>query len=561
MRQLLTKNELIQSSLLLKTILLGVCLLLALGALACSSDDNTKDDSTTDGDADGDDVNDGDLDGDEEQASLEPMPQGNALTITVNLESALTTVDEKFLSFAIDSSQVVGGHWWSEEDTGGSVGSQLCDPFDFTRPRLHALAKELTPAYLRIGGSEADVVQYDLSDNPPEEATEPFEFVFDKAKWDALNRFALDMGFEVFFTLNGGPGNRNEEDKSWQTDRAREWMSYTVEQGYPVTLWELGNEINGYMMFHGMDWSIPGDLYKEDIATLAALRDELDPQAKIAGPSSAFWPEWGEMAAVYPDFMEAGGGTVLDVITWHYYPQQSDRCPLQSLLAEDETMLDPVNLDEINTWADEVESLRDIHASQTPIWLGETGNAQCGGAIGISDRFVSSFWWMDELGQMARRGQPVVVRQTLSGSDYGMIRDNHLEPNPDYWLSVLWKRLMGTTVLDLQTGSDTLRGYAACTPDGQGVTLLLMNLNQTTAQLVSLPDLPTRLDVYEITASDLMGREVKLNGDALVLPESNEFPAMNPVTVHHGEPSWFEVQPLSLVFLHLADAEAAACRE
>ncbi len=499
----------------------------------------------------------------EQETEIVPLAPPDEATIPVLLDTStpVAEVDEKFLSFAIDTSQVVGGHWWSEDGEGGAVGSELCDPFDFSRERLHALAAPLAPAFLRIGGSEADVVQYDLSDNPPDEATEPFHFVFTKNQWDAVNAFAKEFGFELFFTLNAGPGCRDEE-KQWNPECVKSWMQYTIEQRYPVTVWELGNEINGYSLFHGTDWSIPGAKYAEDMKRLQVLRDEIDPSTPIAGPSCAFWPDWGEMAAIYPDFITSGGGDYLDIITWHFYPQQSDRCPLQSLPAEEYTMLDPENLDEIATWADQVEALRDEHAPTKPVWLGESGNAQCGGARGISDRFVSSFWWLDELGQMARRGQPIVVRQSLSGSDYGMIRDSTLEPNPDYWLSLFWKRLMGERVLEVSEEDSTLRTYSHCLKNSEtgGVTVMLLNIDRNRSKVVALPDLPLNFDTYVFDASDLLGREIRLNGVTLTLPETNEFPDMEPVARQCLETAWFEMPPATIAFLVFEDATIEACQ-
>ncbi len=531
-----------------------LCLLLiSLIAFACGD----SNDSGNEPDGDSDVV-------ETEEIELEPVPEGEKVALTLDIETPIATVSDKFLSFAVDTSQVVGGHWWSEGQPAGTVGAQLCDPYDFSRPKLRLLAKALAPAYLRIGGSEADVVAYDLTDDPPEDAPEPFEFVFSKQRWDAVNQFAMDMGFEVFFTLNAGPGCRNE-DKSWNPECAREWMQYTREQEYPVSIWELGNEINGYPLFHGFEWTISGEQYAADIAKLDDLRDSVDPQTLIAGPSCAFWPLWGEMAAIYPDFMAADGGSLLDVITWHYYPQQSERCPLQSLPAEEYTMLDPTNLNEINTWADQVEEAREGAAAETPVWLGESGNAQCGGQVGVSDRFVSSFWWLDQLGQMANRGQPVVVRQSLSGSDYGMINDSTLEPRPDYWMSLLWKRNMGERVLQVREKSSLLRSYAHCLPSFDedstgGVAVLLLNLDRENSVIATLEQLPSSFEVYEISAPDLLGYDVRLNGETLQVPEDGPLPVLEPILVHHGNPAWFEVQPTSMVFMRFTDADLPACR-
>jgi hypothetical protein len=238
--------------------------------------------------------------------------------------------------------------------------------------------------------------------------------------------------------------------------------------------------------------------------------------------------------------MAAGGADALDVITWHYYPQQSRRCPIATRRASPDLMFAPSTLDEIDTWAAAVEAQRDLHAPAKPVWLGETGNAQCGGEPGVSDAFVGGFWWLDELARVARRGQPVLVRQTLSGSNYGMIDDDTLEPLPDYWTSLLWRRLVGARVLDAPTGKDPLlRVYAHCarsTAPGHApgaVTLVVLNLDRASA--VSL-DLDTTFgdeaDVYELASPDPASRELSLNGKALVAGGDGAPPSMAPAIVH-----------------------------
>lgn len=67
----------------------------------------------------------------------------------------------------------------------------------------------VAPALLRIGGSEADVVAYDLSDTPPEQAAEPFELLFTKAQWagidapDLLSATVLLNGVELAAAADG----------------------------------------------------------------------------------------------------------------------------------------------------------------------------------------------------------------------------------------------------------------------------------------------------------------------------------------------------------------------
>ena len=58
---------------------------------------------------------------------------------------------------------------------------------------------------------------------------------------------------------------------------------------------------------------------------------------------------------------------------------------------------------------------------------------------------------------MCRR-QPRRARQTLAGADYGLLDEETLEPTPDYWASLLWRRCMGTAVHDTMVMAATADG-------------------------------------------------------------------------------------------------------
>jgi hypothetical protein len=55
--------------------------------------------------------------------------------------------------------------------------------------------------------------------------------------------------------------------------------------------------------------------------------------------------------------------------------------------------------------------LRDKHAPKTPIWLAETATLSHGGAENVSDRFVSGFWYLAQLGYLASNGYSGMHRE------------------------------------------------------------------------------------------------------------------------------------------------------
>lgn len=489
-------------------------------------------------------------------------PLARDVEVSLTLDRSVGEVDPRFLSFAVDTAQVVGSTFWNpsaEVEIG--AGDHPVPPYDFARPRLRQLARELSPAYLRIGGSEADRVYYDMSDAPLSPPPAPYRATLTRAQWDGVADFARALDFPILFTLNAGPGPR-DANRAWQADQSRVLLEYTKQAGHPVALWELGNEVNGFPVIHGIDFIISGGQLAKDLAVARALVDEVTPGVPLGAPSSAFWPVAGEFLPTMREMFEAGGGAYIDVLTWHYYPQQSRRCPVAVRRAELDLMYDPEALAEVDRWAEHVEKLRDAFRPGIPAWLGESGNAQCGGEPGISDGFAGGFWWLDQLGRLARRGHRVVVRQTLSGSNYGLLDDATLEPRPDYWTSVLHKRLMGTRVLDARAADPQVRVYAHCSRGEPGVTLAVLNLDRTrSATLVLDTAGADHARVYELTAKEPTSPAIALGGTPLALDAQGRLPPLEPRRVDaEGARVRVRFAPGSYGFVTLPGADAAACR-
>ena len=59
---------------------------------------------------------------------------------------------------------------------------------------------------------------------------------------------------------------------------------------------------------------------------------------------------------------------------------------------------------------------------------------------------MAGFLWLDKLGLGALLDLKVIVRQSLFKGSYALIT-RKLRPTPDYWLTVLYKRLVSTKVL------------------------------------------------------------------------------------------------------------------
>src|SRR6185295_5062884 len=156
---------------------------------------------------------------------------------------------------------------------------------------------------------------------------------------------------------------------------------------------------------------------------------------------------------------------------------------------------------------------------------------------------------------LAKQGVRMVAHNTLVASDYGLLDEHDFTPKPNYWGALLWRRLMGSTVLDsgvpVRAG---LHAYAHCLRDKPGgVALLLINTDRAASETVSLPAAAER---YTLTSRDLLSRSVELNGKPLTLV-GDALPTLTGVRVPAGQVT---LASASMTFLAVTAAGNGACR-
>jgi heparanase 1 len=406
----------------------------------------------------------------------------------------------EFISFSIDVSQVLGKDWWApgKKKVYNTVGKHEQEPFDFQNKNLIKLTKALSPAYLRIGGSRADDLFYHFSD---EDKPKRYKYNLKPKTWDNINQFTNECNLKLFFNINGGPSARKKG--KWQPDNFSKLLDYTNKNNYKVHIWELGNELNGYFI---RGKRISGKRYAKDFAR---LRNVL-PDAKLAGCSSAFWPKIGEPFGITGSFLK-NKKTNLDFLTWHYYPQQSSRSPVATRRAKAYTMLNKKTLDGIKRWIKKIQKYQQKYSPESVLCLSETGHAQCGGQPEISDRFIAGFWWLDQLGVLAKYNHKFVIRQTLAGGDYG-IMTNDFQPNPDYYNTLLWKKLMGTKVYKVKHKTHG-RIYAHSHPEDENkITFLIINISKKKKLKLNINSIfEKEKELYMVTNKDLFGKDIYIN--------------------------------------------------
>jgi hypothetical protein len=307
--------------------------------------------------------------------------------------------------------------------------------------------------------------------------------------------------------------------------------------------------------------------FAADLATFRSLRDEILPHLPIFAPGNIYTRTQGEDILPGIVFGPRASeilpliGDDIDGVNYHYYAAISTRCPTGPRVTL-ETALEPAYVDGVDEPIVAIDTLRDAHAPGLPIWLTETGGQSCGGQVGVADRFVNTFWFLNTLGRLAQQGHEVVVRQTLSGSTYGLIDEISLEPRPDYWAALLWRQLMGTQVLELPSiDLDAhLRVYAHCQRGGRqgAVSLLAINLNEASPATLSLASLglPPRAELYVGTATELAAGEMQLNNIPLVASGDGTPPALAGLQ-HRGEQ--LLIPPAAWLFASVPDAGVGVC--
>ncbi|KAL2337318.1 hypothetical protein Fmac_011764 [Flemingia macrophylla] len=141
--------------------------------------------------------------------------------------------------------------------------------------------------------------------------------------------------------------------------------------------------------------------------------------------------------------------------------------------------------------------------------------------------------------------------------------------------ALLLHRLMGSKVLSIfHEGSPFLRAYAHCSKNGFGVTVLLINMSNSTTFNISLVDdmnlnpiletVPRRVqktmrEEYHLTPKDgnIQSDVVLLNGTPLQLTKSLDIPEMKPQLVDASSP--IIAKPDSIIFIHTKGFKAPTC--
>src|SRR5580693_4726572 len=504
---------------------------------------------------------------------------GQVVSLDPAKMARIGTVDERFQSYNIEMVEVIGGRFWKPygsttneskaQESASQAGFapagidpnlyQYRAPIDLSNPRLRKLAAALSPAYVRISGTWANSAYFQDSENAaPANAPSGFSRVLTREEWKGVVDFSHAVNAEIVTSVAIGPGPRDGQGV-WNSEQARKLFEYTKSVGGRIAASEFMNEPT-FAVMGGAPKGYDAESYGRDVAVFRSFLRKTAPDTLFLGPGSV-----GEGPFAIPmaggvlkseDLLHAAG-PVFDVFSYHLYAAISQRCASMGTSSQT-TAAAALSQD----WLSRPEKigtfyadLRDKFELGKSLWITETADAACGGNPWAST-FLDTFRYLVQHASLAQRGVKVITHNTLASSDYGLLDENTFAPRPNYWAALLWRRLMGRTVLDPQIASTpNLYAYAHCLRNHSGgVAFLVINADEHQIHEITLASEAER---YTLTAKQLEDRAVQLNGKTLQLNSDGDVPEFAGQPTPSGRISF---APASITFLAIPDAGNSSCR-
>ncbi len=494
------------------------------------------------------------------------------------------TVDERFQSYNIEMVEVTGGRFWkpfarqaaapaqpaanqpaanppASAQPGGMDPSlyEYRAPIDLSNARLRKLAAALGPVYLRVSGTWQNSTFFQDSDGPaPAAPPKGFNSVLTRKQWKGVVDFSQAANAKIVTSFAISAGTRDATG-AWTPEQASQFLAYTKSAGGSIAAAEFMNEPT-FAEMGGAPRGYDAKAFARDFTVFHQLIKSISPGTIVLGPGGV-----GEGTALAPAFMHtvksedilAATGPVFDAISYHSYGAVSSRCAAMGAAAG--TTAAAALTEDWLSRGERIESyyadLRDRLEPGKPIWNTETAQAACGGDRWAST-FLDSFRYLNQLGSLARRGVQVHLHNTLAASDYGLLDEKTYEPRPNYWAALLWRKLMGTTVLDPGSSpAPTLHLYAHCLRGQRGgVALLAINAGGSASQPLAIPKAAER---YTLTAQNLLATHVDLNGEDLSLDDEDALPRLKGLPERSGQIAF---APESITFVAFPKAHNASCQ-
>ncbi|KAK3923382.1 Heparanase [Frankliniella fusca] len=466
------------------------------------------------------------------------------LSVAINPKKMSALVSDRFLSLTIDPMEL------SEHRKLGP-GSV----------RTFAMARGMSPAYLRLAGPSSDRLRFSRGDGASHDGTAT------EGDLVAVGRWARDAGWHLVLGLDAL--SRDQKDAgTWDPRNATEMLGQADRHGFDLTL-QLGYESSGLARA-----GLSGATVGADLPRVRALL--------------ADFPRYKSAALLGPDVVAALGALRANRDAVHFLQDEARAAAPEpdvvvwqpwsaGALSEGR---DPVNEPELAR--EEVNLLLGRAAARRPLWIAESEDA-------APRTFAGALQWARRVQVAERAGADVIFRRWHSPGD------DH-QPTPDFWVSLLHKRLCGRAVLDTRlagnrsAASVTARctaappAHAPAPPRANArftgsftklsyergdVTLFAVNAGPVEAKVVAKFSPAaglhqTTLHEYILTACDggLDVRCALLNGQELGVNNGGGLPGLTPRVRQSGadRETTLVLPPHSVAFFVFPGAQSRACQ-
>ena len=501
----------------------------------------------------------------------------NVQRVQVDESEVMATTASSFLGVNIDSASLY-------------QGTRL----DFQDTRLVSLATALASQgpgkmTLRLGGSAADDLSTFVND------TSHGAIYLDTQYWNDLVNFVRKTGFALVWDLNMRVGRSLNASRAWDPQDAERLLEHMAknDQLDVVSAFQLGNEPGHFRTRNG---GLPtATEHSKDFVQLSLLLDKYyngndgndgndgnnttsstaKQRPRIQGPDVCM----GSGTDVDPCadlryFTEVlnGASQVLDDVTVHAYgligpvtdPARRNytQCNVASFLNVSRFRHEFV-VPAVKQWQKSAHEL----VPHARLIVSETATTGDGGCYGLSNRFIAGFYFLDILGELGDLGVHQVYRQDLvgfsginGGSRYALTghagwysrnSSGPLNPNPDYFTGMIWRKLVGSKRLKINVNEnenenenenvEIVNTHAACAVGG-GVVVSF--INPTNVSVTVIVEGNGEVELWILTADNLTSSTMLLNGKVLT-PTTPLVPKLKNVKVGGG----IVVPPFSYGFL------------
>lgn len=366
------------------------------------------------------------------------------------IRAALLTL---LLACGVASAQSGGGITIDTATTLGTVGRYVYGanygPLSVVPVALFDAAKASGITFLRFpGGNYGDVNN-----------VRPFDI-------DMLMTIAKLIGAEPSIHVrlqNGTP------------DAAAEMVRYTVDKGYDVRHWYIGNEPSLYA-----DYSV--ERLNREWRAIALAMLEVDPDIVLIGPEPHQWTGLPDSTLVdasgteWVDGFLRANGDLVDVVAVHRYPfPRSDSDPSTTVADLRANTLEWTGLvSRLRAVAENATGRTDYRYGVTEAnshWSATTGGEA------TNDSLFNAIWWADVLGKLITDGAYMVNYFDLQSPEgrggWGLLGSN--APRPTYYVYQLYQRF-GSELVAATSTVEFVSAYAALHDDGR-LSVIITNLN------------------------------------------------------------------------------------